>query len=303
MKLPGTPEGRSAFADKLMQDAEAKASNAGVRYFFTWNVNKFVMLDRSLWDRPLLERRVRVWRLGALWPIRGVAREENLDFIKTHFLPDLLRDLADIISGRRAEWLPPDDLFIRSLESHLDWPVQLSSAYILQQASKNKRFWPARPAMDEGPGLDFRSHAARGMGQGRGQHGQDPGICLGKPADLFYKALRARFPDLPRLATAAVRKESRRCRGRVQPFFQEAVERSGDYEPLLMPEATDWATALVFQPANALDAWRGLLRGIESVDFREVSVRRGGAHLPESSSARTSATATASISRATIRWT
>ncbi len=37
-----------------------------------------------------------------------------------------------------------------------------------------------------------------------------------------------------------------------------------------MPEATDWATALVFQPANALDAWRGLLRGIESVDFREV---------------------------------
>jgi hypothetical protein len=28
---------------------------------------------------------------------------------------------------------------------------------------------------------------------------------------------------------------------------------------------------LVFRPANALDAWRGLLRNIESVDFREVS--------------------------------
>jgi hypothetical protein len=52
--------------------------------------------------------------------------------------------------------------------------------------------------------------------------------------------------------------------------FRRAVELSGDYEPLLMPEARDWATELVFHPATALDAWRGLLRGIEPVDFREV---------------------------------
>ena len=53
-------------------------------------------------------------------------------------------------------------------------------------------------------------------------------------------------------------------------FFRRRCERSGDYEPLLMPEAKDWATELVFHPVNAVDAWRGLLRGIESVDFREV---------------------------------
>ena len=39
-----------------------------------------------------------------------------------------------------------------------------------------------------------------------------------------------------------------------------------------MPDAEDWATELVFHAPNALDAWRGMLRGIESVDFREVSV-------------------------------
>ena len=53
-------------------------------------------------------------------------------------------------------------------------------------------------------------------------------------------------------------------------FFSKAVETSGDYEPLLMPETTDWATALVFQPDNAIQAWRGLLTGIEAVDFRNV---------------------------------
>ncbi|MBI4581795.1 MAG: hypothetical protein HY718_19015 [Planctomycetes bacterium] len=43
VKLPGTPEGRSPYDAKLCEDAEAKASNAGIRYFFTWNVNTFVL--------------------------------------------------------------------------------------------------------------------------------------------------------------------------------------------------------------------------------------------------------------------
>lgn len=59
VKLPGTYEGRSAFAEKLMQDAFAKADDARVQFFFTWNVNEFVLFGRSLWDRPLIDRRVR----------------------------------------------------------------------------------------------------------------------------------------------------------------------------------------------------------------------------------------------------
>src|SRR5258707_7214902 len=42
VKLPGTPEGRSAFDNDLMQDAFQKAENAQVQFFFTWNVNEFV---------------------------------------------------------------------------------------------------------------------------------------------------------------------------------------------------------------------------------------------------------------------
>ena len=37
-----------------------------------------------------------------------------------------------------------------------------------------------------------------------------------------------------------------------------------------MPFAKDWATELIYKPVNAIDAWRGLLHGLESVDFREV---------------------------------
>jgi hypothetical protein len=70
-----------------------------------------------------------------------VARPENLEFIRTRFLPDLLRDLGDIYTGRRRDWtLPADDIFIRSLESHLDWPVQLATAYLIDRTDRNKTF-------------------------------------------------------------------------------------------------------------------------------------------------------------------
>src|SRR5437879_216430 len=99
VKLPGTPEGQSPLNQVLVTDAAAKADNAGVQYFFTWNVNQFALWDRSLWDQPWFERRVRMWNLQrTLGGAEDVAREDNLQFIKTHFLPNLLRDLADIIS-------------------------------------------------------------------------------------------------------------------------------------------------------------------------------------------------------------
>ncbi len=271
VKLPGTPEGRSPFDHKLCHDAEATAGNGRVRYFFTWNVNEFVIFDRKLWERPLLERRVRLWRLGrTLANPAAVAREDNLNFIKTHFLPDLLRDLGDVLSGRRAEWLPPDDIFIRSLESHLDWPVQLCSDFLLQESGRNNRFalrverWMTEqdwtfvrtPHEEWVKALDNMARTLAYVWANR---------------LLFYKALRARFPDLPHLQLRPSVTSADEAVAALNQFLQAAVERSGDYEPLLMPEATDWATALVFQSAHALDAWRGMLRGIESVDFREVS--------------------------------
>ena len=62
VKLPGTSEGSSPYDDGVYQDAAQKADNAAVQFFFTWNVNVFVLWDRSQWDKPILERDVaRCW--------------------------------------------------------------------------------------------------------------------------------------------------------------------------------------------------------------------------------------------------
>ena len=36
--------------------------------------------------------------------------------------------------------MPPDDLFIRSLESHLDWPVNLTHNWLQEKARQDKSF-------------------------------------------------------------------------------------------------------------------------------------------------------------------
>src|SRR5215217_1320246 len=45
VKLPGKKDGATPYNVKVVEDARSKARRAGVRYFFTWNVN-----DCVLWE-------------------------------------------------------------------------------------------------------------------------------------------------------------------------------------------------------------------------------------------------------------
>lgn len=270
VKLPGTPEGRSPFDNRLMQDAAAKADDAGVQYFFTWNVNQFVLFDRSQWHKPLLDRRMFVRALAK--PLSGpkdVAREENLDYIKTTFLPHLLRSLADVFSGDDTEWLPPDDIFLRSLESHLEWPVQLAATHIQQQAAKSaayearvQRWMRDQDWRVVGKNDDLWPQLVENMAKTL--------AYVWSNRLIFYKSLCRRFCDLKELKLPPRVKTAPEAVAALTGLLQQAAKRSGDYEPLLIPDAGDWANEVVFQPATALDAWRGLIQGLEAVDFQAI---------------------------------
>jgi hypothetical protein len=272
VKLPGTPEGRSPYDDKLIRDAQEKADDANVRYFFTWNVNTFVLWDRQLWDVPLLDRRVREWELGLnLLRAEDVSRTEILQHIEKKFLPNLLREVSDIYTGIHPDWgMPPDDIFIRSLESHLHWPVQLCRDWLVHESEQNRSFdsqlqeWMVsqdwtfirKDSVEWGNALD---RAARSLAY----------VLVNRL--IFYKALRDRFDGLPQLRfTSSVRTAEDGYRI-LQTRFEQAVKRSGDYEPLFYPHEKDWASQLVFQPPGALDAWKVLLRAIENYDFKRVT--------------------------------
>ncbi len=270
VKLPGKGNA-NAFDSKVIKDAADKAEEANTKYFFTWDVNTFVLWDRSLWDKPLFERRVNVWplRLNLANP-QEVARKESLDFIVRKFLPDLLRDLAEIVTGHRSDWsLPPDEIFLRALESHLEWPVALLRNYLQTQAEEQSAFDKRlQEWMQSQDRVFFRKDPDewRNAVDNAAQT-----LCyIWTNRFIFYKALRSRFPELSGLDLAPSVKTPAGALKRLNELFRRAADRSGDYESLLFPEMQDWATDLVFEPVGAVDAWRGFLKSIESVDFRDV---------------------------------
>lgn len=269
VKLPGNV---NAFDSKLVRDAYEKAEHANVQYFFTWDVNVFVLWDRSLWRKPLLERRIKVWHLRMnLESPQEVARPETLAYIEKRFLPDLLRDLGDIVSGQRRDWsLPPDEVFLHSLESHLEWPVTLLRQHLHREAELSKSFDKSLQDWMAGNDLQFRRNQPEEWRKGLDSAARSLAY-IWTNRFIFYKALRARFPELPKLELGPNVKTVRQALRRLDDLFKRAAERSGDYESLLFPQTHDWANELVFAAVGSVDAWRGFLRGIESVDFREVS--------------------------------
>lgn len=141
VKLPGTPDGRTPYNSALVDDAASKADNAGAEFFFTWNVNLFVLFDRKLWHLPLPERRVQDFELGLNLRQREDVERPEVEARLQQYLADLFAELAEIVSGRKAVWgMPPDQWFIRSFEHHVLWPVELTQTHLWTRADADKGF-------------------------------------------------------------------------------------------------------------------------------------------------------------------
>jgi methylase of polypeptide subunit release factors len=268
VKLPGSV---SPFNTNLVQDAQEKADHANVQFFFTWDVNTFVLWDRYQQHKPLMDRRIKVWhlRLNLLSP-QEVARPEVLQHIERKFLPDLVTDLSDILMGVRRDWsLPPDEVFLRSLESHLEWPVMLLRRHLNKSSEADRSFDKKLQLWMVNQGRQFLRNVPEEWRTAVDNVARTLAY-IWTNRFIFYKALRARFPHLPKLEIGSNVKTAALTIRRLDELFRIAAEESGDYETLLFPNKHDWADNQVFVPDGAVDAWRGFLRGIDAVDFRDV---------------------------------
>jgi hypothetical protein len=274
VKLPGTPEGRSPYDPALMQDAFTKADNIQAPYFFTWNVNTFVLFDRSKWNVPMIERRLQDWQLGFNLTSPGECNRPDIRAaIRDKFLPELFGMLADIVEGKVVEWgKPPDDVFISSLESHLEWPVFGTRDYLIAASAKNTAFsatlqsWMAEEmnwTFDPGDANNWSETVERAART----------LCyIFCNRAIFYEAIRAKYPnDLNRL------KMPRRGHGErpsiydhFRAQFKRAVTETGDYEPIFYPQVNDWAGALIFSSEMACEGWTGLFTNLAQYNFREI---------------------------------
>jgi len=272
--MPGTPEARSPYDSALMQDAFNKADNVQAPFFFTWNVNTFVLFDRSKYNLPMIERRIRDWDHDLdLTSPEDCKRADVQAYFRDKFLPDFFSQFAEIVLGKAGEWgKPPDEIFIRSLESNLDWPVIGTRDHLATVCQRDSEFaqklqlWMSEEmnwTFDPDNPDNWRrtlDNAARTL------------CYVFSNRAIFYEAIRGRYPEnLPQLKMP--RRGPKGQRGVYDYFrarFQRAVLETGDYEPIFYPQVGDWAGALVFASDIACQGWKGVLAHLAEYDFRKI---------------------------------
>jgi hypothetical protein len=274
VKMPGTPEGQTPYDPELMRKASQKADDVLADHFFTWNVRTLVLFDRTRYRLPMIERRVKPWSVPILiGSAEDCGRPDVEAYLRERFLPEFFAEFASILRGERPDWgMSPDDIFIRSLESHLEWPVFGTADYLAEKYATDKPFagrfqawmtdemqWTFDPRDPE----DWRAALERAAKT----------LCyVFCNRAIFYEAIRARYPEtLKRLrmpTMPVIDHESQYDIFRKQ--FQAAVRESGDYEPVFYPEVKDWAGALIFASSRARQGWNGVFANLAQYDFREI---------------------------------
>ena len=268
-KMPGTRDGRSPHNPALVEDSATKADNAGAEFFFTWNVNEFVLYDRKKWNLPLPERRVQDYLLGLdLEKPSDVDRPQVEERIQA-WLEEFFGGLAKIISGQQPEWgMRLDEWFIRAFESHISWAVELTSRFLSHQSSSDKSFraklqeWMVNEqnwivSSEEWESLVDR--AARTL------------CYVFANRLIFYESCRAKFVEsLAPLKLPKNLKAATELYQHFQKTFQNAVDETGDYETLFYPQAQDWAGPHIFGHDDSAEAWRSVIQNLEPFNFKLI---------------------------------
>ena len=275
VKLPGTPQGRSPFDLALMQDAFDKATRENCRYFFTWNVERLVVFDRSRWDADsMYDRVIGEWKLGLeLNNSSDLTRAGVEAEIRDKFLPRFFADFNDIWLGVKSDIRPlPADFWVDVIESHLTGPmgpVRELRDYLDSESIRDKAFdrrlgkWAAQEQQwnfDRDNPKSWREtidRAARSM------------VYVLSNRILFYQAVQTRC-GLPELELPRKADSPKKALEYLSGSFQEAVHATGDYEPVFFPDSQEWAAEVALSGVNSLEAWKRFIRAVDRFQFKEI---------------------------------
>lgn len=269
VKLPYRPDGGSPYNEKLVQDARKKAAIARTDYFFTWNVNEFV-----LWETfpPKTFRKDRKYKS---WKVTNVAKESHLLHPMTinaiqNWLPDFLNDFSNILRGKiTIAQSPPDDKFIDALESFLAQPINLTLEELVNRYKSNK----------------FKAELDKWMREEQGwtisDHPEDIRDNLERAAKfacyamvnrlVFYEALLKRYgARMPKLSVPKHIHKGDDLRNHLAGYFEQAKKETGDYETVLGEEYRDIGSRIPFYSDRAVEHWRALIDQINQFDFSKL---------------------------------
>lgn len=267
VKLPYQADGGSPYIEKVVQDAYKKAAKAGASFFFTWNVNEFVLWETDL-PKALKDRKYKSWKIVNVVNESRLTNPLTENAIKD-WLSDFLKEFAVIIRAGIAQ-APPDDKFIDVLESFLARPIHLT----IEELSKRYG------------NVKFKAELDKWMREEQGWTiSDDPGdirdnleraakfACYALVNKLvFYEALLKRYgARMEKLSVDKHIDTGDGLRGRFLHFFEEAKRETGDYETVFGEKyLEDIGERIPFYSDLAVSHWRELVGNIHQWDFTKL---------------------------------
>jgi methylase of polypeptide subunit release factors len=268
VKLLWATDGRSPYNDAVVQDARRKARLARVDFFFTWNVNEFVLWQTDSAEAPLIDRHYRSW------PVAQVHKSHHLEVASTiqalkAWLAEFLAEFAKIYHGDALLGAQlPDERFLRMLEAALHQPIcytqdELEKSYKQPKEKRDLDLWMKAKGWlivdDPGGVQDNLERAAKYA-------------CYALVNKLvFHEALLKRYAGkMAKLSAPEHLTQGEDLRLHLEGYFQEAKVVTADYETVFGEDHTGIGNRIPFYSDHAVPYWRDLINQIHEFDFSRL---------------------------------
>ena len=245
VKLPDAPDGASPYRAEVVKDARQKAERAGVKFFFTWNVNECVLWETATAGSGLKDRAYERWTVAQL------TRREQLESSTVQaaihewlvtFLHDAARILkAGVVTGSRT----PDIKFVEALESALTLPIRHTHEALTKLYTTKPTF---KRDLDQwmlalGWTIVTDAEGVRELLERAAKFG----CYLLVNKLVFHEALLKKYGKTlePLLAPPEITTGDE-LQMRLQSFFAEARDVTGDYETIFGDNPADMGRRIPF---------------------------------------------------------
>jgi hypothetical protein len=269
VKLPHQKDGGTPYNANLKKDAFSKARQAKVDFYFTWNVNEFVLWETAPLKTTWQEQKYKSWN------VTNVHQESHIGLPMTEhaikaWLAQFLNEFSQILQGIiQIGYKSPDEIFIDALESALKMPITFSYEELERRYNKNGFKRDLDKWMREEQGWTISDDP-----EGRRDN-------LERAAKLacyllvnklvFHEALLKRYRvKMGKLDVPAHIDTADRLRIQLESYFENAKKITGDYEPVFGEEHSSIGNRIPFYSDKAVSHWRDLIARIHEFDFSKL---------------------------------
>jgi len=269
VKLPYARDGGTPYNAAVVTDARRKAQRAGSPFFFTWNVNQFVLWQTAPSGTPWTEQNYKTWGVTSVHSEAHIELPMTTHAIKG-FLKSFLDEFAQILRGTSPiGFKSPDEKFIEILESSLQMPIMLNLVELAERYKKARFKMELDKWMREEHGWvisddpeDIRDTLERAA----------KFACYALVNKLvFHEALLKRYrPKMDTLAVPDHIDTGDDLRGQVEGYFAKAKEITKDYETVFGEDHSSIGNRIPFYSDSAVPHWRVLMNQIHKFDFSKL---------------------------------